>query len=287
MYYSIYPKLRAIFTYLPDQEDYKELSRTKTLDEFERGVKKLELLERFPLNNRKLEEYLKKVCFRLEEQIRQTLEGKGQAFFAEFMKSYELKDIRNALYNKKGQFYLFQEEEKSLDEIGTVLEDSIWSKAWEYGYDRYKDKKNKFEIEVALDRQYYINLIKAVDNLWWKDRKTVLDLLKNWINKINRNWKYRLQNKYREEDYEMKQYLIPNTETYEKVDSISGLQKKDFDREMETIFYDKFKNEMFTMGAIISFFMLFRRRIEKLTSIYNSKKFNIANNKLSRVMGEL
>ena len=286
MYYSIYPRLRVIFTYFPERKTFQGLTEVDNIRAFLNNLKNLKLISRFPLHEEKIEDYLGEQVYQFSKKIQNQLQGSAQEFFTDYMRIYELEDIKNALYGHKSQFKLFQDSNYTMEEIGQELENTPWQEAWKNGVSRFQSSGNKSDIEFKLERRYYNLLLDSLENLLWSDRKTTRQFLINWIVLVNQNWYYRLQNNYQLEDFEIKQYLAFHDLIAEKIDKLQGLSSEDYQEKLYKLCYKTFKEEMYTMAAILSFLRIFKMKTSRLLSIYKGLKYNLKKDTIYTAIGE-
>jgi len=276
MYYSIYPKLRAIYSYLPTNKDLEFLIESRGLSGFNRRLKELKIIKRFPLIDNNVERHFKNIPFYLTKVVYNRLYGYPRDFFSSYQKIYELEDIKSALHRKKGNYLIFKEKDEfTLSEIEQYLRGGFWWDAWSKGHLRYKDTEKYIDIEVSLDNYYYQNLYKKCYKLPKEDVEDTEKLILKWINLKNKFWIYRLRNFYKMETFEIRRFLIPEGDVYKNIEEISGNSKEVLIAELFRICYKEFKIKMYKMSSIIAFFILLGLIIDKVLSIYNAKLLNL------------
>ncbi|MCF7885545.1 MAG: V-type ATPase subunit [Candidatus Marinimicrobia bacterium] len=286
MYYSIYPRLRVIFTYLPEQRNRRELIEAESKEDFISRVKSLRLLSRFPPKSNDLEEYFNSKPFIYSQQILSELEGSASIFFENYLKIYELEDIRNAISGRYGKFIFFTDDKYKLGEIGEQLEDTSWKESWTRGYNRYKENNDPMEIEFVLENYYYYILLDSLDDLSWSDRRVTESYTIDWIKLINQYRYNRLLSNYKLEDFEIKQYLINHKSISQDINKMQGLDQDSYKQQFYKLCYNTFKKEMFTMASLIAFFNIFRMEFQQLTAIYRGVIYNIKKDLINTVVGE-
>ncbi|MEO0294151.1 MAG: V-type ATPase subunit [candidate division WOR-3 bacterium] len=272
MSYSIYPKLRAIYSFLPTSAETEELLYSKDVSEFKNHVIEMRFLKRFPLIDSDIESHLRRIPFSLGEKVRKQMSEPSVLFFEAYLRGYELEDIKNIIRGGKGFFTReLRDKNLSIEELNTYMQNRFWKIPWNSGYSRYEEKKDKIELELPLDRYYYYSLLKETRNLSSKERSQVREFLLSFINLKNRVYLFRLKNFYALSDFEIKKLLIPIGEVYENIKEEKGLSEGSFRREISKICYKDFKFRMFTMRAILAFFFLLNEKINEILSIYRAK----------------
>ena len=256
------------------------------LSDFITKVKNLKLLARFPLNERNIEEFLNNQAFNFSLEILSKMEGSGQDFFYDYLRDYELKDIKNAIYGRTGRFLLFKEGIPAIEEIDEELNNTPWKEAWKRGYKRYQSNGEKMDIEFNLESEYYSILLNSLNNLYWSDKKVTREFLKNWIRLVNRLWYHRLSSNYNLEDFEIKQYIASRSIIPVDYNKITEIERPEFNKALYELCYDSFKEEMFTMASILAFFNIFKIELQRLLAIYNGLKYNINTDIIRNIVGE-
>ncbi len=276
MYYSIYPKLRAIYSFLPTNKDLEFLIESRGLSGFNSRLKELKILKRFPLMDNNVERHFKNIPFYLTKVVYNRLYGYPKDFFSGYQRVYELKDIKAALHRKRGNYLIFKErDEFTISEIDEYLRGGFWWNAWSQGYLRYKDTEKYIDIEVSLDNYYYQNLYNGCYKLPKGDIEDTEKLILKWINIKNEFWIYRLRNFYKKETFEIRRFLIPEGDIYKNIEEVNGKSKEVLIAELFRTCYEDFKIKMYKMSSIIAFFILFDLIIDKVLSIYNAKLLNL------------
>lgn len=288
MYYSIYPKLRAIYSFLPTYNEIESLIESKGLSGFNSKIGELYILKRFPLMDNNIEKYFKNIPFNLTKIVYNRLSGSPKDFFGSYYRIYELKDIKSALHGWRGNYLLFiEKDEFTLSEINQSLGDGFWWDAWSKGYSRFSDTGKIFDIEVSLDHYFYKNLLKDSYKLPDIDKEETKELILEWINFINKVWIYRLKKYYNIESFEIRRFLIPEGDVFNNIERTDGINNLLMMNEFSKVCYKDFKMRMFSMRAIIAFFILLDFKIEKIISIYNAKLLNIEEMKIRQLTGIL
>ncbi|HMA63261.1 MAG TPA: V-type ATPase subunit [bacterium] len=286
MYYSIYPRLRVIFTYFPERKDIQGLVEAENSRTFLNNLKNLKLINRFPLHEESLEKYLGEQVYQFSLKMKNQLHGAPQEFFTDYMRIYELEDIKNALYGHRGRYKLFKEENYSLEEIGEYLENTPWHSAWKTGFSRFTNSGKIIDIEFLLESRYYSFLLDSIDNLYWSDRRDTSHFLANWVDLVNQSWYYRLHSNFNLEDFEIKQYLITHDLIEKDVQSLNGIDYQTFQEKFYTLCYKSFKEKMYTMAALLSFLNIFKMTTGRILSIYKGLQYNLKKDTIYSAIGE-
>lgn len=288
MYYSIYPKLRAIYSFLPTIKEEESLIKARGLSGFNKRIKELKILKRFPLKDNNIERHFTLIPFELCIVVYNRLSGSPKRFFKNYMRIYELKDIKRVLHGTRGRYFLYLEKEKlALTEIGESLQGGFWDEVWDKGYSRYRDTEKISDIEIELDHHYYRMLLKTADELPLSDRLETKELILNWINLQNKVWLYRLKQYYNMEAFEIRRFLIPEGYVYQEIEDTEGITKISMKMEFYKTCYKDFKMKMFSMKSILAFFVLLNLNIEGILSIYNAKLLDIEEERIKTLIGIL
>ena len=286
MYYSIYPKLRAIYSFLPTKKEEESLIKARGLSGFNKRIRELNILKRFPLKDNNIERHFTIIPFELGIVVYNRLSGSPKDFFRNYMRLYELKDIKSVLHGGRGRYFLFIEKENpTLSEIDDSLKDGFWGEAWCKCYYRYQDTEKISDIEITLDHYYYRMLLKASNKLPLSDRVQIKEFILNWINLQNKVWLYRLKEYYSMETFEIKRFLIPEGDVYQNIESALGVTRIFMINEFYKVCYKDFKMKMFSMTSILAFFILLNLKIEKILSIYNAKLLDIEEERIKTLIG--
>lgn len=286
-YYSIYPKLRAIYSFLPTEKEMESLLESKGLSGFNRRIRELNVLKRFPLKDNNIDKHFNQIPFELSKMVYKRLSGSPEGFFESYLRIYELKDIKSVLHGSKGHYLLFLEEDKlELTKIDEYMQDGFWGEVWKKGYSRYRDTGKISDVEIPLDHYYYCMLIKASDKLPKLDRGETKELILNWVNLLNRVCIHRLRQYYNMEHFEIRRFLIPEGDVYQNVESAEGITKISMIQEFSKVCYKDFKMRMFSMRSILAFFILLGLKIERILSIYNAKLLNIKEDRIKLIIGD-
>lgn len=286
MYESVYPKLRAIYSFLPEEEDIQSLVKARGLSGFESKLKKMDLTERFPLKSSNIQEYITSLPFKLAKIVKKHISEKTSEFFNAYMKIYELNDIKSALHGDGGNYILFTRTEKpSMEDIDGTLSEGFWSEPWNNSYPRYKETENISDLEIPLDHHYYLNLLDSCKKLPSSDREDTEELILKWINLLNQHWIYRLRNHYELEPFIIKKFLIPEGNVFNNLEKTEGITLTEMHSKLSETLYNDFKMKMFTMRSIIAFFMILETKTNKLLSIYHAKILNLKEDRIKEITG--
>ncbi len=272
MYYSIYSKLRAIYSFLPDQEDIENLLNVRSTSGLVNSLTKTNFLQRFPVMSKDLESHLKMIPFSLAKLVRNQIPGTSALFFDAYLRSYELRDIKNIINGGQG-FFVDELRDKKLgiQELNDYMQKRFWEDCWNIAYSKYKDNRRKVEIEVSLDHCYYSSLLKDTDYLPPEEKYQTMEFILILINFKNRLSLHRLKNIYNLEGFEAKKFLIPEGKIFDNYEEQKGLLENTFIKEFTHICYQDFKFRMYSMRAILAFFFLLTIRINEILSIYRAK----------------
>lgn len=285
MSYYIYPKLRAIFSILPEKEDIESLMKVENTEGFTRRIKNMKIVERFPLEDKDMESYLKLIPYGVACKVKKQIPGSSSRFFKLFLKRFQLEDIKNILRGGEGFFTDSLAGRKfSEGEIEDYISGKFWEEGWDEGYPRYMDSGNRIEIESSLDKIYYMKLLDSVDFLPGNERVETEDLIIKLIDFKNKLWAKRLKENYKLEGFEIRRFLIPYGNYFEGfdgsvIDSSIKLREKYI-----KMYYEDFKMKMFTMRSIIAFFLLLISRMDVLISIYRGKMLNISRERTIEIL---
>lgn len=286
MYYSIYPKLRAIYSFLPTEKEIEYLIKAKGLSGYNSRVRELNILKRFPLKGINIERHFSLIPFELGKMVYDRLFGSPKDFFHSYMKIYELKDIKAVLRGGMSCYQLYLERENlDFSEIDDSMKKGFWEEAWRQGYSRYRETERISDIEIPLDHYYYKILLKTSQRLPSSDRTETGELILSWIDLINQVWIYRLRQFYGMKWFEIKRFLIPEGNVYQNIEEAEGLSRVIMIKECSRICYRGFKMRMFTMKAILAFFILLDFKMEKIISIYSAKLLNMEEDRLKKIIG--
>lgn len=288
MAYSVYPKLRAIYSFLPGDEDMESLMRAKGVTDFNNRLKKMFFLQRFPLQNNDLEVHLKTIPFSLGKAVRKRISGSSALFFDSYLKVYELMDIKELIRGGEG-FFTGELKGKKLkiEELNEYMQKGFWKDCWNRAYPKFKDKQSEIELEIPLDQCYYLSLLKGVKNLPAEEKKYTEDFIFTLINFKNRLWLYRLNNFYNLEKFEIKRLLIPEGDVFRNMEEQKGIREDTFLREFKSLCYRDFKFKMYTMRSILAFFYYLTIKMNEILAIYRAKLFHLESGRLEEMRGLL
>ncbi len=286
MYYSIYPKLRAIYSYLPEEEEIETLLSSSGVSDFKNRLKELKIIKRFPLIDEDIEKHFNNLPFTLSKIVKDRLDGSPKEFFNHYKRIYELKDIKSVLRRGKGHYILFLEKENyTFSEIADFLKIGFWEEGWVRGYSRYKDTKKLLDLEISLDQYYYESLFNSSSKLPFSDRKETKDFIMRWIDITNRLWGYRLKHYYGMKTFEIRRFLIPEGSFYQNVEEIEEVSPATIKKVLFALCYKDFKLRIYKMRAILAFFLLFEIQLKRLISIYNSKLLALNQERIKQLIG--
>jgi vacuolar-type H+-ATPase subunit C/Vma6 len=286
MYYSIYSKLRAIYSFLPKQKDIEILLSVQSTLGFVNNLTKMNLLQRFPVMNKDLESHLKMIPFSLAKFVRGQIPGTSALFFDAYLRNYELQDIKNIINGGQGFFVEGLRDKKfNIQELDDYMQNRFWKDCWHTAYSKYKGNRRKVDIEISLDHCYYSSFLKDTDYLPFEEKYQTMELILILINFKNRLSLYRLKNIYNLESFEAKKFLIPEGEVFENYKEQEGLLENTFIKEFTHICYKDFKFKMYSMRAILAFFFLLTIKINEILSIYRAKISGFDRERLKEIWG--
>lgn len=160
-------------------------------------------------------------------RIRDLLKGKPHDFVSLLLEKYDVERLKTVLrlWNKKAQdIHGFLEvrhraihdipvepilKAASLEEIILHLEGTPFKKPLFEALGKFKEKKNLFYVEMALDLDYYRRLWEAVGRLPQSDRKVASRLIGIAIDIENIKWITRFKKYYDMPAGEVPYYFIP------------------------------------------------------------------------------
>ncbi len=286
MYYSIYSKLRAIYSFLPDREDIESFLNVQSTSGLVNILTKTNFLKRFPVTDKDLESHLKMIPFSLAKFVRSQIPDTSALFFDSYLRSYELQDIKNIIHGGQGFFVDELHGKKfNIQELNDFMQKRFWKDCWNVAYSKYKNTLRKVDIEISLDHCYYSSFLKDTDYLPFEDKYQTMELIFILINFKNRLSLHRLKNIYNLEGFELKKFLIPEGEILESIEEQKGLLENTFIKEFTHICYRDFKFKMYSMRAILAFFFLLAIRINEILSIYRAKPLGFDKERLKDIWG--
>ncbi len=286
MYASIYTRLRAINSFLPDTSELKKLKQTSDIKAFEKRLKELPICQRFPMQNSAVEDYLLQLPYRLSNMVLGYLSGRGADFYRAYCRFYELEDIKAALHGRQGSYLLFLvEAPPDIQKVEETLSDSPWSEAWQKAYARYQDTHNIFDIEAVLDQFYYQHMVFCSNLLFLGTRQETQHFLNHWIDLKNRLWFHRLTHYYEMEPYHIKRLLIDVGDVFHNIDTAEGLTDQKYRSALGKFCYWQFKMNVLSLTAILAFSVYFQLRIKELLSVYYGKVLNFQEARIDKILG--
>jgi V/A-type H+-transporting ATPase subunit C len=209
----------------------------------------------------------------------------------------------------------------SFDEIAGVCEGTPYAAIIRKYYHTVESKGSLFRLEVGLDHFYYENLIAAINHLDRKDRNTALRLIGVEIDLQNINWIIRLRNYYDLPLEAVLATIVPGgfnldkavlNELYTAQNVTSVLQRfvktaypglsallssQTSDstsrlllirRVLEEIMKHEVQHILlgypFTIGIILSYFILKRDELRKIRVILNAKHYGIQQQRIESMI---
>jgi len=288
MGYSVYPKLRAIYSFIPTSEDIESLLMVEGVLDFRNRFGKMIFLKRFPPSDNNLEDFLQMIPFSLAKLVKKQIPGSSGLFFDIYIKSYELGDIKDIVNGGKG-FFIEELKGKTfgIEELNNYMQKGIWKDCWGSEFSKYKERHSKIDIEVALDKYYYSFLLKGVRNLPYAEAIETEEFILTLINFKNRLWLYRLKKFYDLQDFEIRRFLIPEGNVYKNFSMEEGITQNKFVKEFLDICYWDFKFRMYSMRSILAFFFLLDLKMNEIISIYRSKLLDLNRERFREIWEKL
>ena len=288
MGYSIYPKLRAIYSFIPTSEDIESLRMAEGVSDFRNRLERMVFIKRFPFSGDDMEDFLRMIPFNVARKVFKSIPGSSARFFDIYLKVYELNDIKEIINGGKGFFVeKFRGKSYEMEDLKNLMRKGFWKNCWNSVFSRYEETLNKTDIEVALDRCYYSSLLEGVANLPYGEAIETEEFILTLINFKNKLWLNRLQMFYNLQDFEIKRFLIPEGEVYESFVEEEGISEYEFTREFKALCYGDFKFRMYSMRSILAFFFLFNFKINEILSIYRAKLLNLDSQRFRDIWEEL
>ncbi|MEJ2567526.1 MAG: V-type ATPase subunit [candidate division WOR-3 bacterium] len=288
MSYSIYPKLRAIYSFIPTSGDIESLRMAEGVPEFKNRLERMVFIKRFPLPGEDLEDFLKIVPFSLAGKVVKSIPGSSALFFDIYLKIYELIDIKEIINGGEGFFVEeFRGKSFEMEDLNNHMQKGFWKNCWNSGFLRYKETHNKTDIQVTLDRCYYTLLLDGVSNLPSGEASETEEFIITLINFKNKLWLNRLKKFYNLQDFEIKRFLIPAGNVYENFAEEEGISEYEFIKEFKALCYRDFKFRMYSMRSILAFFFLFNFKINEILSIYRAKLLTLDSERFRGIWEEL
>ncbi len=288
MSYSIYPKLRAVYSFFPTSGDIESLRMAEGVSEFKNRLEKMLFIKRFPFSGENLEDFLKMIPFSIARKVLKSIPGSSALFFDIYLKIYELIDIKEIINGGEGFFVKkFRGKSFEMEDLNNYLSKGFWKNCWNSAFSKYKETHNKTDIGVMLDRCYYASLLKGVSNLPYGEAIETGEFILTLINFKNRLWLNRLKKFYNLEDFEIKRFLIPEGSVYENFTEEKGISEYEFKKEFKALCYEDFKFRMYSMRSIMAFFFLFDFKVNEILSIYRAKLLALAGERFREIWEEL
>ena len=288
MGYSVYPKLRAIYSFIPTSEEIESLLMVEGVLDFRNRFGKMIFLKRFPPSDNNLDDFLRMIPFSLAKLVRKQIHGSSGEFFDIYLKSYELSDIKDIINGDKG-FFIEELRGKTFEIEGLdyYMQKGMWKDCWVLGFSKYKERHSKIDIEVALDKCYYSFLLKGVRNLPYSEAIETEEFILTLINFKNRLWLYRLKKFYDLQDFEIRRFLIQEGNIYKNFSMEEGITEDKFVKEFSDICYRDFKFRMYSMRSILAFFFLLDLKMNEIISIYRSKLLDLNRERFREIWEKL
>lgn len=288
MSYYIYPKLRAIYSVIPTPKEVESLVMSEGVLDFKNRFANMDFSKRFSLFSNDIENSLKLLPFSLTKSVGKQIPGSSGLFFDIYVRSYELRDIKDIINGSKGFFTdKLKGESPGIEELGDYLKKGFWKDCWLSALSKYRESNDKMDIKVILDKCYYSSFLKGVENLPHEEKADTKDFILILINFKNRLWLHRLKNFYNLEDFAIKKYLIPEGSVYENFSSEEGISEDVFIKKFSDICYRDFKFKMYSMRSILAFFFLLDLRVNEILSVYRTKMLNLEKERIKKILGDI
>jgi vacuolar-type H+-ATPase subunit C/Vma6 len=288
MGYSVYPKLRAIYSFIPTSEDIESLLMAEGVLDFRNRFGKMIFLKRFPPSDTNLEDFLRMLPFSLVKLVSKYIPGSSGLFFDIYIKSYELSDIKDIINGGEG-FFIKELRGKifGIEGLDYYMQKGLWKDCWNSAFSKYKERHSKIDIEVTLDQCYYSSFLKGVRNLPYAEAVETEEFILTLINFKNRLWLYRLKKFYDLQDFEVRRFLIPEGNVYKNFSMEEGITENKFVKEFSDICYRDFKFRMYSMRSILAFFFYLDLKINEILSIYRGKLLNLERERFREIWEKL
>lgn len=244
-YSNINAKLRGMYSKKLKSNDFEELANQKNLKSviFILKMKNPELNMLSESSRRmQIENELDKIVISDIIKINRLLKQNDKKIFMLFIEEYKLRCIKSAfrtiyspniLHEVENNIRLWTnsifkdiegiENAKNVDEFKEFIKNTKYNKI----FDNIENDIELFKIENELDKIYFENLLKAIQ----EDKGSLKELVKKKINLTNLLWIYRMKKYYKLKDEDLKKIIIApnklsNMEKFIKVDNVQELLKK-------------------------------------------------------------
>ncbi len=198
----------------------------------------------------------------------------------------------------------------SFDEIAGVCEGSPYSQIIKKYYHTVESEGSLFRMEIAFDHFYYSNLLLAINRLGRRDRNIALRLAGVEIDLQNINWIIRLKNFYDlpieavlativPGGFNLNRAIIDELYSVQNVTSVLGgfvksnypglsalLSSQTSDSTSRLLLVSRILEEImkqevrrilagypFTIGILLSYFILKRNELRRIRTVLNAKKY--------------
>lgn len=249
-----------------------------------------------------------------------TLKNSLRLFFKRAVKRESLDDEERYLFREKILYHLPIDDilhARSFSEIPRLLKETPYGQVIEDYLMEVEQEKSLFQLESALDRYYYQELIRRAENLKERDKKVSLRLLGIEIDLYNLNCLIRLKSFYNLPLEKIRTILIPRgfrltpgmvEQIYNSQDAshvIYGIVRES-SPEIEALIENQTIESLsrlalieeileqtlvhesrrilsgypFTIGIILVYFLLKKREISGIQRILNAKQYNLPEDSL-------
>ncbi len=335
-YSLVNAKVRARLGQLLSTERIERLARTRNPQEFYAALSGTVYEEVFSdpeinVDPRIAEKLLVRKEIIWHAELIQDLSGEIKDLIAQFLEKYEIENIKAALRARKSERgeevlryivkaalpnripYISLFEADTVEDALTLLSGTPYLRPAMSALDDYREKKNLFPVETAMEIDFYRRLEEKVDKLSGRDRKIARKLIGLEIDQKNIEWLVRLKFYYDIPVADLLDYNIPGGESLGrqqlmeifKAETVDDLLTAAFDQYlgraamlfskvpqagklyvMEIILWDYLVREArrtlggfpFTIGTILSYLILKRAEIRNLITILNGKVIGLDHN---------
>ncbi len=234
-YPAVNAKLKALSSNMLKEKDFQNLIELNSVQEafnyLYNNTYYQEYLEEFSgqeIHRRQLELKLKKSIVLSEDFLKKYLSSDLKNFVEKYFKKFEIEDLKiilrtilleneddylsdNLIYinrNKKIDFNnLIQAS--SYSELQEVLKELDYADVLDEFAEQYQKNKNLFQIEMALDFNWFSQLNKLAAKLSNQDQKYFDEIIGTHIDLLNIQWIYRIKKYYNLSSGEILNYIIP------------------------------------------------------------------------------
>jgi V/A-type H+-transporting ATPase subunit C len=201
---------------------------------------------------------------------------------------------------------------RDVDDALNMLKESPYGTIFQEHRDSIEKEQSLFHFEMAMDRHYYSNLIEKVRLLKARDTSIALRIVGIEIDLLNLNWIIRFRNFYRLPEQDVAGFIIPHGYTIDEralmdvyaSESIARIIKniitkrypslavflsheasdtqariRLIEQVLDQILVIEVRRSLsgypFSIGTILSYFILKRRDIRRIATALNGKQYNV------------